>query len=311
MSSKEQIKEITDKLEEGIKDLFESDNYINYLKCMSRFTDYSFNNTILISMQRPDASLVAGFRKWNEFNRYVRKGEKSIKIIAPCIYKVDKENGNNETEKSNKGDEERVLKGFRVVHVFDISQTMGEELPTIAHELDGTVEGYAEFMLALKQVSPVPIEFKKIEGSANGYYHLTDKNIVIDTGMSEIMNIKTAIHEISHGILHDKDNGAEKDVDRHTKEVQAESVSYVLCQYYGLDTSDYSFGYVAGWSSGRDLKELKASLDTIRQTANTIIKGIDQQLDIIKKSRQIESDKSISADTLTQDKPTLKRHIRR
>lgn len=198
MSSKEQIKEITDKLEEGIKDLFESDNYINYLKCMSRFTDYSFNNNILISMQRPDASLVAGFRKWNEFNRYVRKGEKGIKILAPCIYKVDKENGNNETEKSNKGDdEERVLKGFRVVHVFDISQTEGEELPTIAHELDGTVDGYADFMTALKQMSPVPIEFKKIEGSANGYFHLGDKNIVIDTDMSEMMNCKTTIHEIT------------------------------------------------------------------------------------------------------------------
>lgn len=267
MSSKEQIKEITDKLEEGIKDLFESDNYINYLKCMSRFTDYSFNNTILISMQRPDASLVAGFRKWNEFNRYVRKGEKGIKILAPCIYKAEKKNADSETEKPNKGDEEeRVLKGFRVVHVFDVSQTEGEELPKITNMLDGSMEGYADFMTALKKVSPVPIEFKKIEGSANGYYHLADKNIVIDTGMSDTMNVKTTIHEISHAILHNQDDGAEKDVDRHTKEVQAESVSYVVCQYYGIDTSDYSFGYVAGWSSGRDLKELKDSLDTIRQT---------------------------------------------
>ena len=309
MGTKEQIKEITDKLEEGIKDLFESENYINYLKCMSKFTNYSFNNTLLIAMQKPDSSLVAGFRKWNEFNRYVRKGEKGIKILAPCIYKADKKDEDNESEKQIKDDEERVLKGFRVVHVFDISQTEGEELPTIAHELDGTVDGYADFMLALKQVSPVPIEFKKIEGSANGYFHLGDKNIVIDTDMSEMMNCKTTIHEIVHSILHDKDDGAEKDVDRHTKEVQAESTAFVVCQYYGLDTSDYSFGYVAGWSSGRDLKELKASLDTIQKTAQTIIKGIDQQLDIIKKSRQIESDKSISA--LTQDKPIRKRHIRR
>lgn len=309
MAQSQQIKDITDKLEQGIKDLFESDNYINYLKCMSRFTDYSFNNTILISMQRPDSSLVAGFRKWNEFNRYVRKGEKGIKILAPCIYKAGKEDGDNKTEQTNKDDEERVLKGFRVVHVFDISQTEGEELPTIAHELDGTVEGYSDFMTALKQISPVPIEFKKIEGSANGYYHLTDKNIVIDTGMSEMMNCKTTIHEIAHAILHNQDDGSEKDVDRHTKEVQAESTAFVVCQYYGLDVSDYSFGYVAGWSSGQDMKELKASLDTIRQTADTIIKDIDYQLDTIKQAKQIQPDKSISKDL--QDKPTRKKHIRR
>lgn len=310
MAQSQQIKDITDKLEQGIRDLFESDNYINYLKCMSRFTDYSFNNTILISMQRPDSSLVAGFRKWNEFNRYVRKGEKGIKILAPCIYKAEKEDGDSETEKHNKDDaEERVLKGFRVVHVFDISQTEGEELPTIAHELDGTVEGYSDFMTALKQISPVPIEFKEVEGSANGYYHLVDKNIVIDTGMSEMMNCKTTIHEIAHAILHNQDDGSEKDVDRHTKEVQAESTAFVVCQYYGLDTSDYSFGYVAGWSSGRDLKELKASLDTIRQTADKIIKGIDQQLDTIKQAKEIQSNKSISKDS--QDKPTRKKHIRR
>ena len=310
MAQSQQIKEITDKLEQGIKELFESENYINYLKCMSRFTDYSLNNTLLITMQRPDSSLVAGFRKWNEFNRYVRKGEKGIKILAPCIYKAEKEDGDNGTEKSNKDDaEERVLKGFRVVHVFDISQTEGEELPTIAHVLDGSVEGYSDFMTALKQISPSPIEFKKVEGSANGYYHLVDKNIVIDTGMSEMMNCKTTIHEIAHAILHNQDDGAEKDIDRHTKEVQAESTAFVVCQYYGLDTSDYSFGYIAGWSSGRDLKELKASLDTIRQTADKIIKDIDYQLDAIKQSKQIQSDKSISQDL--QDKPTRKKHIRR
>ena len=310
MAQSQQIKEITDKLEQGIKELFESENYINYLKCMSRFTDYSLNNTLLITMQRPDSSLVAGFRKWNEFNRYVRKGEKGIKILAPCIYKAEKEDGDNGTEKSNKDDaEERVLKGFRVVHVFDISQTEGEELPTIAHELDGSVEGYSDFMTALKQISPVPIEFKKVEGSANGYYHLVDKNIVIDTGMSEMMNCKTTIHEIAHAILHNQDDGAEKDVDRHTKEVQAESTAFVVCQYYGLDVSDYSFGYIAGWSSGKDTKELKASLDTIRATADKIIKGIDQQLDTIKQAKEIQSNKSISKDS--QDKPTRKKHIRR
>ncbi len=175
MAQSQQIKDITDKLEQGVKDLFESDNYVNYLKCMSKFTDYSFNNTLLIAIQRPDSSLVAGFRKWNEFNRYVRKGEKGIKILAPCIYRADKEDGDNKTEQTNKGDEERVLKGFRVVHVFDISQTEGEELPKITNMLDGSIEGYADFMTALEQVSPVPIAFDKISGSANGYFHLENK----------------------------------------------------------------------------------------------------------------------------------------
>lgn len=309
MAQLQQIKEIANKLEQGVKNLFESDNYINYLKCMSRFTDYSLNNTFLIAMQRPDSSLVAGFRKWNEMGRYVRKGEKGIKILAPCIYKSEKEDGDSEVSKPDKEDnEEKVLKGFRVVHVFDISQTEGEELPTIAHKLTGDVEGYSDFMSALKQVSPVPIEFKKIEGAANGYYHLIDKNIVIDEGMSEMMNCKTTIHEIAHAILHNPDNGVAKDIDKFTREIQAESVAYIVSQYYGLSTEDYSFGYIAGYSSGKDTKELKASLETIRQTAQTIINNIDHQLDTIKQSRQIESDKSITKDTSAK---IHKRHIRR
>ena len=309
MAQSQQIKEISEKLEQGIKEVFESDNYINYLKCMSRFTDYSLNNTFLIAMQRPDSSIVAGYRKWNEMGRYVRKGEKGIKILAPCIYKAKKEDGNSEVDKLDKEDnEEKVLKGFRVVHVFDISQTEGEELPTIAHKLTGDVEGYSEFFEALLKVSPVPIEFKKIDGSANGYYHLVDKNIVIDEGMSEMMNCKTAIHEITHAILHNQDDGIEKDADRRTKEVEAESVAYIVSEYYGLSTEAYSFGYVAGWSTGKDLKELKASLETIRQTSQTIINNIDHQLDTIKQSRQIESGKSISRDTPAK---AHKRHIRR
>lgn len=315
--SQQKIREITDKLEEGIKDLFESENYINYLKCMSKFTDYSFNNTLLIAIQRPDSSLVAGYKKWEEMGRYVRKGEKGIKILAPCIYKKEKETEAEpdicESDNDKPKESEKVLTGFRVVSVFDISQTEGEPLPTIAHKLTGDVKGYSDFMEVLKQISPVPIKFEKIDGSANGYYHLTNKNIVIDEGMSEVMNCKTTIHEIAHAILHDKDTGLEKDsdLDRLTKEVQAESVAFTVCQYYGLDTSDYSFGYVAGWSSGKDLKELKSSLDTIRQTADTIIKGIDQQLDTIRQSRQIEADKLISKDMTAKDKPAHKRHIRR
>ncbi|MCM1219307.1 MAG: ImmA/IrrE family metallo-endopeptidase [Lachnospiraceae bacterium] len=301
MSQSQQIKEITDKLQEGIENLFESDNYKNYLKTMSKFTSYSLNNTILIAMQKPDATVVAGYSTWKQLNRQVVKGAKSIKIIAPCPYrkKVETEvtgadgniilgrDGKPVTEQS-----EKTLMGFKVASVFDLSQTEGEPLPELAHKLDGTVEGYADFIEALKQTSPVPIEFKTIEGSANGYYHLVDKNIVVDDGMSQMMNIKTTIHEISHALLHDRDSGLEKDAlpDKLTKEVEAESVAFTVCQYYGLDTSDYSFGYIAGWSSGRDLKELKASLETIRQTAQRIISGIDLKLDAIRQSKQMDID---------------------
>lgn len=310
MGQKEQIKEISERLEQGVKDIFSSDNYKNYLLTMSKFYSYSVNNTILINMQKPSASLVAGFRKWEEMDRHVSKGEKSIKILAPCIYKKEKETDTNEGDNDKPKESEKVLTGFRVVSVFDVSQTEGKALPTLTHKLDGDVAGYSDFMEALKQVSPVSIEFKKIEGSANGYYHLVDKNIIIDTGMSEMMNCKTTIHEIAHAILHNQDDGAEKDVDRHTKEVQAESVSFVVCQYYGLSTEDYSFGYIAGWSSGKDIKELKSSLETIRTTAQTIISDIDQQLDTIKQAKQIQPDKDKS---ISKDAPTKahKRHIRR
>lgn len=308
MGQKEQIKEISERLEQGVKDIFSSDNYKNYLLTMSKFYSYSVNNTILINMQKPGASLVAGFRKWEEMGRHIRKGEKAIKILAPCIYKKEKETDTNDGDNDNTKESEKVLTGFRVVSVFDVSQTEGKALPTLTHKLDGDVEGYSDFMEALKQVSPVSIEFKKVEGFANGYYHLIDKNIVIDTGMSEMMNCKTTIHEIAHAILHNQDDGAEKDVDRHTKEVQAESVSFVVCQYYGLSTEGYSFGYIAGWSSGKDIKELKSSLETIRTTAQTIISDIDRQLDTIRQTKKIESEKAI-----TKDMPAKahKRHIRR
>lgn len=305
MSQSQQIKDITDQLQQGIEDLFESDTYKNYLKTMSRFTAYSLNNTLLIAMQKPDSTLVASYGTWKHFNRQVTKGSKAIKILAPCPYKkkveaeVTDANGNIILGKDGKPvteEFERVLMGFKIANVFDLSQTEGEPLPALSNKLDGTVEGYSDFMEALKQFSPVPIEFKAIEGSANGYYHLIDKNIVVDNGMSEAMNCKTAIHEITHALLHDKDSGIEKDahLGKRTKEVQAESVAFVVCQYYNLDTSDYSFGYIAGWSSGRDIKELKASLDTIRQTAQIIINGVDQALDAIKQARQLDRDVSAS-----------------
>lgn len=226
------------------------------------------------------------------------EGLKAIKILAPCIYKKKPDSDITDTSdkiaqdnKDNAKTEEpeKILVGFKIVNVFDISQTEGEPLPELAHKLQGNVDEYSDFMEALKQFSPVPIEFKSIEGTANGYYHLIDKNIVIDDGMSQMMNCKTAIHEIAHALLHDKDNGIEKDnpLNKQTKEVQAESVAFTVSNYFGIDTSDYSFGYIGGWSNGKDLKELKESLDTIRQTSQMIIAEIEQKLDAIKQSKQI------------------------
>lgn len=321
MSQSQQIKEITDKLQQGIEDLFESETYKNYLKTMSRFTSYSLNNTLLIAMQKPDATVVAGYGTWKQLNRHVVKGAKSIQIIAPCPYKktveteVTDAQGNSILGRDGKPvteQIEKVLMGFKVANVFDYSQTEGEPLPELAHKLDGTVENYSDFIEALRQFSPVPIEFKAIEGSANGYYHLVNKNIVIDTDMSQVMHCKTGIHEITHALLHDRDSGLEADAlpDKQTKEVQAESVAFTVCQYYGFDTSDYSFGYIAGWSSGRELNELKASLEIIRQTAQTIINGIDQKLETITQSRQKDMDAFKYIDTSVSNEPAHGRTIK-
>lgn len=319
MSQSEQIKEITEKLQQGIEDLFESEKYKNYLKTMSKFTSYSLNNTMLIAMQKPDATTVAGYTTWKQMNRQVVKGSKAIKILAPCIYKkkpdsdisdMPDKNIQNKDDKDS-AEPEKILVGFKIVNVFDYSQTEGEPLPEITHKLEDNVDEYADFMEALKQFSPVPIEFKAIDGSANGYYHLVDKNIVIDDGMSQMMNIKTSIHEISHALLHDQDTGSEKDnsLNRETKEVQAESVAFTVCNYYNLNTSDYSFGYIGGWSSGKDLKELKASLETIRQTSQMIITGINQKLDAIRQSKQMDLNISVPKDNISISKPAHKMSI--
>ena len=299
----ERMKEITDRLEAGIQALFESEQYKAYLTAMSKFHNYSFNNTLLIAMQKPDASLVAGFGKWrDDFERHVKKGEKGIKILAPSPYKVKKqmEKIDPATQKPVIGadgkpvTEEREIEipAFRVVTVFDVSQTEGKEIPDIAvSELTGSVEQYQDFFAALEKASPVPIAFENIEGGAHGYYHLEEKRIAIDEGMSELQTLKTAIHEIAHAKLHaiDKDAPATEQadrLDRRTREVQAESVAYAVCQYYGLDTSDYSFGYVAGWSSGRELSELKASLETIRKAANELITDIDGHMAQLQQERE-------------------------
>lgn len=319
MSQSEQIKEITDKLQKGIENLFDSDTYRDYLKTMSKFTSYSLNNTLLIAMQKPDATTVAGYTTWKQMNRQVVKGSKAIKILAPCIYKKkpdsDIKDTSDKAAQDNKNnakteEPEKILVGFKIVNVFDYSQTEGEPLPELAHKLDGNVDEYSDFSEALQQFSPVPIEFKDIEGTANGYYHLIDKNIIVDNGMSQVMNIKTTIHEIAHALLHDNDNGLEKDalLDKQTKEVQAESVAFTVSNYFGIDTSDYSFGYISGWSNGKDLKELKESLDTIRQTSQMIITGIEQKLDAIKQSKQINICMTLK-DNLIQNKQPHKMSI--
>ena len=314
----ERMKEITDRLEAGIQALFESEQYKAYLTAMSKFHNYSFNNTLLIAMQKPDASLVAGFGKWrDDFERHVKKGEKGIKILAPSPYKVKKQMEKIDPATQNPVigadgkpvTEEREIEipAFRVVTVFDVSQTEGKEIPDIAvSELTGSVEQYQNFFAALEKASPVPIAFENIEGGAHGYYHLEEKRIAIDEGMSELQTLKTAIHEIAHAKLHaiDKDAPAIEQADRpdrRTREVQAESVAYAVCQHYGLDTSDYSFGYVAGWSSGQELSELKASLETIRKAANELITDIDDHLAQLQQEREAKQEAEQPQEEQTTD----------
>ena len=283
------VKEITEHLEQGVKDLFDSERYQEYLKAMSRFHNYSVNNTLLIVMQKPDASLVAGFGKWrDDFERHVKRGEKGIKILAPAPYKIKKDVERTDPDtgqpvigtdgKPVTEQQEVTIPAFKVVSVFDVSQTEGKEIPDIAVDsLTGSVEQYKDFFKALEQTSPVPVGFERIESGAHGYYHNTEKRIALNEGESELQTIKTLIHEIAHAKLHDIDltAGLDDRPDRNTREVQAESVAYTVCQHFGLDTSDYSFGYVAGWSSDKDIKELKASLETIRAAASELITEIE------------------------------------
>ena len=308
-NSADRMKEITDRLETGIQELFESERYKAYLTSMSKFHSYSFNNTLLIAMQ--GGQLVAGYNKWrDDFHRNVKKGEKAIKILAPAPFKAKKEvqkldaQGRPVMGKDGKPVtevQEIQVPAFKIVSVFDVSQTEGEPLPSIGvEELTGSVERYGKFFKALEQTSPVPIGFEDIPGGSHGYYHLTEKRIAIQEGMSELQTLKTAIHEIAHSKLHaiDPEAPAIEQADRpdsRTREVQAESVAYAVCQHYGLDTSDYSFGYVAGWSSGKDLKELKASLETIRATAHELITTIDGHLAQLQKERQAQQEQPQAA----------------
>ena len=308
-NSADRMKEITDRLETGIQELFESERYKAYLTSMAKFHSYSFNNTLLIAMQ--GGQLVAGYNKWrDEFHRNVKKGEKAIKILAPAPFKAKKEvpkldaqgrpvmgqDGKPVTEV-----QEIQVPAFKIVSVFDVSQTEGEPLPSLGgEELTGGVEQYQDFFKALEQTSPVSIGFEDIPGGSHGYYHLTEKRIAIQEGMSELQTVKTAIHEIAHSKLHAIDpeaTPAEQAArpDSRTREVQAESVAYAVCQHYGLDTSDYSFGYVAGWSSGKDLQELRASLETIRATAHELITAIDGHLAELQQQRQAQQEQPEAA----------------
>ena len=370
----QQVREITDKLEQGIKELFESEKFKEYLTTMSKFYNYSFNNTLLIAMQKPEATYVAGYTSWQRnFDRQVMKGEKGIKILAPAPYKAKEER-----EKIDPSTQKPVLDAdgkpvtetvevmrpaFKVVSVFDISQTDGKELPDIiVDELSGSVENYAAFFEALKQESPAPVAFEDIPGGAKGYFSPVENRIAIQEGMSEIQTIKTAIHEIAHAKLHSidrpepeptwkivmiSDGGTKRDFlsgfaseteaneaaeregwrfidenrfewrfeveedtsavqemrkDRHTKEVEAESVAYTVCQRYGIETSDYSFGYIAGWSSDKETKELKGSLETIRKTAAEMIDSIDAKLKVLlaEKAQSAEKDAEAPAEPMPE-----------
>lgn len=265
---KKEIKDgIMKELEDGVKAVFSSGKYTEYLDVMSRFYSYSANNCLLIAMQKPEATLVAGFKAWQtKFNRQVRKGEKAIRILAPCPHKVMKEINGEEKEVT--------FTTFRSAAVFDVSQTEGDELPDICERLTDKVEGYERLMDAIVKNSPVPVRYESISGTANGYYSHTNKEIVLDACMAEAQTVKTLVHEVAHAILHDKESGTENEADRRTKEVQAESVAYVVCNAFGIDTSAYSFEYVASWSKNHDVKELMNSLEVIRTTAKHLAEGI-------------------------------------
>ena len=305
MREKQKVKEITDKLEAGLKELFESEKYKSYLSTMSKFHNYSFNNTLLIAMQKPEATLVAGYQAWQKnFERHVNKGEKAIRILAPAPYKIKEERDKldpvtgemmfDENGMPQKEETEVTIPAFRAVSVFDVSQTDGKPIPELeVNELLSTVEGYEDFVQALMNISPVPIAFEDIPGDSKGYFSTAEKRIAVQENMSESQTLKTMVHEVAHSRLHDKEVNQSMDIpvkDRNTKEVEAESVAFTVCQHFGIDTSDYSFGYIAGWSSGRNMKELKSSLDTIRKTASELITGIEGAMQELQLNREMEQE---------------------
>ena len=326
--SNDRLKEITDRLEQGIQDLFNSERYAAYLKTMSKFYNYSFNNTLLIALQRPNATLVAGYNTWQDnFKRNVRRGERGIKILAPCPIKrqVEMEKIDPVTQRPAIGPDgkpgtetmEVTIPAFKVATVFDVSQTEGEPLPALGiDELTGSVEQYPDFFEALKRGSPLPIDFEKIASGAKGYCNFAEQHIAIQEGMGEVQTVKTAIHEITHARLHDIHREKEKDIppeqrkDRNTREVEAESVAYAVCQHYGIETSDYSFGYIAGWSNGRETKELKASLELIRSTAAGLITDIDDNFRELVQTRAQGTSELTYAEARDNKKPSVTERLK-
>lgn len=293
-SNYDKVVEITEQLEKGVKEVFQSENYINYLKTMSKFHQYSLNNTLLIAMQRPDATLVAGYKAWQDkFDRHVKKGEKGIRILVPFKYKYKKKSENEEETKQDTpengmaDEEERIY--FKPKMVFDVSSTEGKELPQLGiSELLGNVKDYKKMISVLEKICPVPISFEDIPSGAKGYYHLKEERIVVQKDMSEVQTVKTLIHEMSHERLHSiKPGEKSKDMQtRGSKEVEAESVAYCVCNFFEIDTSDYSFGYVVSWSQDKELPELKESLKIIRSTTHEFITEITEALE---KERELEA----------------------
>ena len=317
-TSKDRMREIVDSIENGIKELFESDKYRQYLSTMSRFHRYSVNNTMLIYMQRPDATHVAGFNKWrDQFGRNVLKGEKGIRIIAPTPYKKKVEEIKTDPEtnapvldadgKAIIEEKEIRIPMFKVVSVFDVSQTYGKPLPQLAADLSGNVQQYEVFMEALRRASPVPMEIKPVARDTDGFFSIKAQSITIRAGMSEVQTVCAAVHEIAHAKLHDYEHMTELADDgetilvpgeksRNTEEVEAESISYAVCQYYGIETGENSFGYIATWSKGKELKELRASLETINKTASELITDIDRHFAEICKERGIDREDLAAAE---------------
>lgn len=324
-TNKDRMREIVDSIENGIKELFESDKYRQYLSTMSRFHRYSVNNTMLIYMQRPDATHVAGFNKWrNQFGRNVLKGEKGIRIIAPTPYKKKVEEIKTDPEtnapvldadgKAIIEEKEIRIPMFKVVSVFDVSQTAGKPLPQLAADLSGNVQQYEVFMEALRRASPVPMEIKPVARDTDGFFSIKAQSITIRAGMSEVQTVCAAVHEIAHAKLHDYEHMAELADDgetilvpgeksRNTEEVEAESISYAVCQYYGIETGENSFGYIATWSKGKELKELRASLETINKTASELITDIDRHFAEICKERGIDRENLAAAEQPSVEAP--------
>ena len=301
-NSRDRLKEITASIEDGIKELFQSETYAQYLQTMSRFHHYSVNNQVLIHMHKPDATLVAGFNKWkNQFGRNVIKGEHGIKIIAPTPFKkkIEQEKLDPDTQLPMLDADGKIITEektiqipmYKPVTVFDVSQTEGRPLPQLAHDLSGNVANYDVFMEALRRSSPVPISIEVMGGGMDGYFDLEHQDIAIRKGMSEVQTVSAVIHEMAHALLHNRTKDAEEktpEISRSTEEVQAESISYAVCAYYGIATGDNSFGYIASWSKDKTLPELRESLEVISKTADGLINDIDRHYAEILKEREAE-----------------------